>query len=145
MYLAPGAEFALRGNELSGLTWMDERPIPTLAELEAAQVELNKVIIKDWNLLVQKLLGCQLYMKSFYLSKDSLAIAQSFNKLEQVVLITRIEDALAFFMDDLLEELKDYITPEEMDEVNQILKECGFNNIVLQLKAASAMRASSGA
>jgi hypothetical protein len=34
--MRPGAQWNLVGNDLSGLTWLDESPAPTQAELDAA-------------------------------------------------------------------------------------------------------------
>jgi hypothetical protein len=129
LHLIPDAKCIITSNDYSQIEWLDERPQPTQAELESIQQELNSIIPKDWNLLVQKLLACQVYMKAYYLSKDSLSIAQAFNKVEQVLLITRIEPALEFFLNDLLGEIRTHITDEELVEVNQALQDSGFNTI----------------
>jgi hypothetical protein len=131
LHLIPDAKCIITSNDYSQIEWLDDRLQPTLVELEAIQNELTSTIPKSWDLLIQKLLASSIYMKAYYLSKDSLPIAQGFNKVEQILLITKNEAALGFFLDDLLQEIRTYITPEELAEVNQALKESGFINIQL--------------
>jgi hypothetical protein len=45
-YLVPDAEFVLRGDTYDGLEWLDERPKPTLQEIEALSDE--EVELAHW-------------------------------------------------------------------------------------------------
>ena len=42
--IRPGAEWSLNGNDYAGLTWLDDSPMPTQAELDAAwpQVQYDR-------------------------------------------------------------------------------------------------------
>jgi hypothetical protein len=42
-YLVPNPELVLVGHTLDGLTWLDERPIPSKAEIEKAVKDLVKI------------------------------------------------------------------------------------------------------
>ena len=45
-YLVPNAEFVLRANSYEGLEWLDERPKPTLEQIEAVSDE--EVELAQW-------------------------------------------------------------------------------------------------
>jgi hypothetical protein len=45
VHLRPGEEWALNGDEYDGLTWLSDTTPPTLAECEAAWVEIKRDVL----------------------------------------------------------------------------------------------------
>ena len=128
----PDAEFSLVGNDYSGLNWIDDRPKPTQVELEAAFQELTEKGVdplkgEDWEGLKEALVISPLFQKCYMTAKTNQAVFMAFYKVEQVIITTRIIEALQFFLNELRVEMDTLISPEEIVELNNLLKQKGFN------------------
>jgi hypothetical protein len=132
LYKCPGKEFVIQGTDYSGLEWRDSSPKPTLEELQDAYAEytalgIDPFIQEDWEGLREALVTSPLFQKCYMAAKNNQAVFMAFYKVEQVVLTTRIKEALEFFLNDLKNEMGSSITSEEITELNNLLKQKGFN------------------
>ncbi|BAU12896.1 hypothetical protein LEP3755_34290 [Leptolyngbya sp. NIES-3755] len=132
LYKYPDAKFSASGFDYSGLHWLDVRPKPTLKELQAAYKEMTELGIDplkgaDWEALRVKLNQSPIFQKIYGLAKESSAIQLAFSMAMQVVLVTQNQESLGFYLEDLQKELGSNLSQSELESINSILKECGFN------------------
>jgi hypothetical protein len=132
IYKYSGKEFTIVGTDYSGLEWQDPSPKPTLEDLQEAYVEYVALGIdpykqQDWDGLQESLVISPLFQKCYMAAKTNQAVFMAFYKVEQVIITTRIIEALQFFLNELRVEMDTLITSEEITELNNLLKQKGFN------------------
>lgn len=131
LYLCPNAIFSLVGADLNNLDWQDTRPKPTKKAVQAAIKEIQAKGIdplksEDWEALRAGSLATGLFQKVYASAKQSLPIKCSFDMVQQCVLSTRIEQALEFYLNELITEMGDSLTPDDLEEMQTLLDKSGF-------------------